>query len=258
LAKIDSQLSKKQGQKDVKPKVPRDQFDVNLIPEELVVEVDLKKIGKSLLLASVLGILAVGVFYLGINFYHLRQQNNLAGAREEISKIEEAITAKSDDLKILRGYQLTYNNIKRLLSAHIYWSDFFDFLERTVVQDVYYEDVDADINGLVAIRAKAKSYLAVAQQYKVFQETPEVISVKIDRAYIDTAEQNDALEEAFKNVITGDKNSSTTSSTLLTFEQQNDIILNTLQNAPINFTVSLVIDPNIFNRNKQGENIISK
>jgi len=258
LAKIDSQLSK--GKKDIESEQPqKDQFDVNLIPEELVAEVDTKKIIRALILASVLGILCTAAAYLGTDLYRLRQQRNVQGVQEEIDKVNQSINGKSDDLKILLRYKQIYENVGQLLDAHLYWSNFFDFLEQTVVADVYYDNIDADINGLVTINARAKSYTAIAQQYKALEEAPEVITVNIDRAFVDVEEQNKHLEEVFMKLLGEGKavqEDESASTTLLTFEEQNEIILNTIRNTPITFSIRLIINPNIYSLNNEGKSTL--
>ena len=62
-----------------------------------------------------------------------------------------------------------------LFKAHIYWTKFFNALEKITIPQVYYNDINASLDGTVAISATADSYLSVAKQYLAYQNNPQAI-----------------------------------------------------------------------------------
>ena len=48
-------------------------------------------------------------------------------------------------------------------------------MEKITIPQVYYNDINASLDGTVAISATADSYLSVAKQYLAYQNNPQAI-----------------------------------------------------------------------------------
>jgi hypothetical protein len=59
--------------------------------------------------------------------------------------------------------------IKKLLDRHIYWSNFFSFLERNTLADVAFGGFAGDTKGLYALNGAAKDFKTLADQLTTFK-----------------------------------------------------------------------------------------
>lgn len=249
LEKIDQQLQRGlhlvENNKD-----DSDQFGVNLIPEEMVSEVNKKKILFTLLYTVIISIFILGFGYITIQFIQLQEAKKIQKLQQDIQKAENDFISKSDDLKALIRYQQTYDNINLLLDSHIYWDKLFNFLEQNVADDVYFLNVTADKNGVVNMSIVAKSYEALANQYLIFKQAPEVISVNINNASL--SENGEGAEGAttlsiFEPTTSLSAQSTSTATSTAEFDLRS-VVLDHYKKMPVSSQVNLQLDTNIFYR----------
>ncbi len=241
LEKIDQQLQKglRLGQGD---DFDSDQYGVNLIPEEMISPVNRKKIVITLVYSVLFSVILLAAGYVVIEFIHLQEAKKIQTIKQEIQTAETEFIAKSDDLKNLIKYQQTYDNIKLLLSSHIYWDKFFTWLENNVADDVYYIDVSADKNGLVNINLQAQSYEALANQYEIFKNSPEVKKVEINSASLSTSSYEPAQTPDSQPPTV---NPDTPAGSTLDLRQ---LLLENYQNMSVSTQINLQLDTSIFYR----------
>ncbi len=231
-----------------------DQYGVNLIPSDMVSEVNERKILFTLLYTVIISAVILAGGYITIQFIQLQEAKKIQKLQQDIQQAENEFIAKSDDLKALINYQQTYDNISLLLDSHIYWDKLFSFLEQNVADDVYFLNVTADRNGTVSMSLVAKSYEALANQYLIFKQAPEVVSINISNAVLsEDAQASQApgalsLLEPLSDLST--QASSTASSTASTYADLRAMILDYYETMPVSSQVSLVLDTNIFYRDK--------
>ncbi len=250
LKKIDQQLQRglhlAENNKD-----DSDQFGVNLIPEEMVSEVNQKKILFTLLYTVIISIFILGFGYITIQFIQLQEAKKIQKLQQDIQQAEKDFISKSDDLKALIRYQQTYDNINLLLDSHIYWGKLFNFLEQNVADDVYFLNVTADKNGVVNMSIVAKSYEALANQYLIFKQAPEVISVNINNASLSENSEESVgtptLSTFESNLSLAAQSTSTATST--TEFDLRSLVLDYYKKMPVSSQVNLQLDTNIFYRN---------
>ena len=190
LEKIDQQLQKGIHFAD-KIESSDEQFGVNLIPEDMVSEVNEKKIVSMILWSVFVSIFIVGTGYLVIEFLQLKEAKEIQKLKQEIKIYEDEFISKSDDLKALVKYQQTYDNIKLLLDSHLYWNKLFEFLETNVANNVHFLNIDADKNGLVSMDIIAKDYESLANQYEIFKSAEGVVRVEMTEAALSGSKISD-------------------------------------------------------------------
>lgn len=252
LEKIDQQLQRGLHLTDNSDD-EKDQFGVNLIPEDMVAEVNEKKVLFTLSYAVIISLVILAFGYIVIQFIQLQEAKKIQKLQQEIQQAENEFISKSDDLKALIRYQQIYDNINLLLDSHIYWDKLFTFLEKNVANDVYFLSLTADKNGLVNINLVAKSYEALADQYQIFKQAPEVIAVNIDSASLAQDDMNSAPTSLSTLELNTDLANQTTSTATSTNSQMQDLrslILNYYNKMPVNSQVNLKLNTNIFYREK--------
>ena len=157
-----------------------DILKTNLVKENAVVFINWRKNISLLLLGVFLSIAIVGVAH-----------QSVAIENREIKEAEEILLGKIN--KINKKIELAKNNIKEvmilqnkliliesLLDKHVYWTNFFKFLEDTTIEDVYYSGFSGTTNGTYVLLASAESFNMLAKQIAGFRANEKVVFVRTD------------------------------------------------------------------------------
>lgn len=142
-----------------------------------------------LTLVSKMGILLIVVgLVAGAGLYAWRAQlkKQLSGISEELKT-----TIGQRDLSLegrLKNLNAVLDVFKGVLDTHRYWSEVFKMLEARTLNAVKFVSFDGDdAAAVMTLNGSASSYQTMAQQIKVLQETPQIISVTVSD--IDVSEQ---------------------------------------------------------------------
>ncbi|MEK7629101.1 MAG: hypothetical protein AAB394_01080 [Patescibacteria group bacterium] len=135
-------------------------------------EIELSALSKLGLALLGLVILITGGFY----FWKYRLNNqakafntelqNLTGQRD--ISLENRLKNLNSVLEIFKG----------VLDEHRYWTQFFEVLEVKTLNSVTFTSLEAgDSDNVINLSGKASSYGVLAGQVKIFEDTPNIISV---------------------------------------------------------------------------------
>ncbi|MEK7564632.1 MAG: hypothetical protein AAB501_00125 [Patescibacteria group bacterium] len=135
-------------------------------------EIELSALSKLGLALLGLVILITGGFY----FWKYRLNNqakafntelqNLTGQRD--ISLENRLKNLNSVLEIFKG----------VLDEHRYWTQFFEVLEVKTLNSVTFTSLEAgDSDNVINLSGKASSYSVLAGQVKIFEDTPNIISV---------------------------------------------------------------------------------
>lgn len=148
-----------------------------------------QQIGVLALVVFFLSAIVVGAFY-GALYYKKREIiRQLSNSSQQISELEKEILSFSDlnvEIKTLGDEIKAFNSV---LSKHVYWTNFFNLLERYTVQEVYYSGFSAGNDGAMTLKAVGKDYNAVARQLKVLGQ--DSAKEFVSRASISSAQRTD-------------------------------------------------------------------
>ncbi len=241
LDRIDQQLQKGKELMSEK-KSEKDEHGINLIPEKMVSEVDERKIVQTLILVSILAVFLIGLTWLIIDLVQLRETKQVDKLRQKIQISEESFISKSKDLQALLAYQNTYDNIGLLLNNHLYWSELLEFLERNVIPEVYFTEITADKNGIVEISMMANDYYSLAQQYKVFKDTPEVLRINLEGASLNDEDGDLSMIEDVAKQIERARNDSSATSTQAGMISTQKLIIDAYKNMPVKTVMYLYLN----------------
>ncbi len=242
--------------KEKKDKIVGFQYDINLIREEFVPVVDKKKILTTFALASLLAVLLVVFIYFLVDFVKFGRTKKIKELEVSLQQVEAALAQKQQDLVEIADYYQTVNQIKSLLDQHVYWTNLLEFIETNTLTTVYYDSIRATRNGAISLSAKAKDYESVHQQFLVFKNHPAVADIEINNASIDGDARSEIMERILNDVVQNNNTTSTPTSTIITFAEQQRILRDTLQRLPIEFNINLVVKPELFLRDQQGRSLI--
>jgi len=147
----------------------------------------------------------------------------LVDRKQEINKLEKEVTE-------LAGITIRIKEVKLLLNEHIYWTNFFNFLEDNTLDDIYYEDFNGGLSGLYTLNTAALNFDSFINQMDIWQKEEEYTkSISIDgyQTEVEMSSEQEEEEEIEGEVIEESRETQASQST-------------------INFTMGLEISPNIF------------
>ena len=164
-------------------------LDVNLVKEEIQVSFDWKKNLSVLAAVIVVAFLLLAEIYAGLNWWEAGEIRNSQKISADLAEVNKGI----DLLRAQADTALAYKNkttlISALLADHVYWSNFFSWLERNTLSDVKYAGFSGGLSGSYTLAATAKNLAEVSWQVKTLLASPLVIKASVDGASVNVDRQ---------------------------------------------------------------------
>jgi len=196
-------------------------LEVNLVKDEVGIEFNWSKHLLSLFLTLLVAGSLVAEIYYGLDWWQKQEEQRTVAINteyEDVTNQIRKITTNSKDFSVFKDkVALT----KQLADSHIYWTNFFDWLEKNTLNSVSYgSGFSGETTGIYSLQATAKTFSDISWQVKAFEDNPFVDSVHVDSGSAG---------------ITGDKK------TLVSSSSSN----------PVSFLINLKVKPQIFFRQAQ-------
>jgi len=146
-------------------------LEVNLIKENTAIEFDWGRNLARLALALLVTIFVIVEAYWGLNWW---EQKETARANDLTAGIQQA-KQEIDQVQSQANEFITFKNklaaLSPLLDNHIYWTNFFSWLERHTLNTVTFADFSGDTSGEYSLGAEARSYSDISYQVKALLAT---------------------------------------------------------------------------------------
>lgn len=160
-------------------------FDINLIPEELI-SIKYYSIRWQVfvvVLAVILPCLVIYGFYFAINREQTQINNKIASYRNQLTEMSNELKIYKEKQNQNIALQQKLLALSWLLKEKIYWSNFFNLLEKHTLDGVYYRSLSADTSGDFVLPSTADSYQTMAEQVVALEQADDFVdTVKIDGA----------------------------------------------------------------------------
>lgn len=123
--------------------------------------------------------LTVLSIYIGIAFgYSTYLKSQIKDLDEKIAEFNKAIDQETQ-AKLIAFYS-QFANVQKLLESHIKGSNFFEFLQKNIHQQVYYTNTNLSLKEKnIRLEGIAADYNVLAQQMEIFRRAPEVQNVSL-------------------------------------------------------------------------------
>jgi len=177
------------------PESETDQFDVNLIPSELISADSQKDFIKKAAIAGLASILVVVIFYSGVSILGAKRQGEIKFVKQEAERLTEEINKAENTLSQLSDFTTQASLVGDVLRGQKKWSRLFELLEQETVPEVYYQAVSISSNNQVGLSLTAKSYRDLARQYLIFQNNPNIEEINMGAATMDMEVWEEYLKE---------------------------------------------------------------
>lgn len=154
-------------------------LDLNLIKEEISLDFNWRKNISGLLFILGIVIFVILEIYFGLNWWQKDEEVRLEGAKAEMKVLSQDVVKTRGEAKDALAYIEKTKIISPLLENHIYWSNFFSWLEKNTLSTISFEAFEGSLSEEFALSGQAGSYAELSWQVKQLQESEYVDRVEI-------------------------------------------------------------------------------
>ncbi len=153
-------------------------LQTNLIKGEIVTFFDRRQKITNLISAIIIPCLIIALAYIGIIFLKVYNETSNIELTERYNNLEQQIKQSEKDLNDILSFQKKLKIAGELIAKHVYWTNFFKFLEDSTISDVYYVDFSGDTRGSYTLNAVSKNYNNISEQLEALKENSKVSEIK--------------------------------------------------------------------------------
>lgn len=155
----------------------------NLIKEEVTTFVNWRKNIALALLGLIFVAMVIGGFYSYFVYKEYAAAKEEKALSEEIAALEAQISQAKKQIAEADDFQKKLDLTADYLSRHIYWSEFFKFLEKNTLASTFYASAfSGDSKSNFKFSVITKSYQDVDDQLRVFKASELVLDAKVSSA----------------------------------------------------------------------------
>ncbi|MBI2459631.1 MAG: hypothetical protein HYV53_03710 [Parcubacteria group bacterium] len=172
-------------------------LETNLIQGELAIFFNWR--AKAIVFAGAIlaPILAVATIYYGLVFYEKSSQaKNLAQA-QKFAELKQNIAAEEAGLKEILAFQAKLKTVSQIFAQHIYWTNFFKFLEDNTMANVYFIDFKGNTSGNYTMNAATVDYRSIDEQVDVFRNNKKITAASTDGGELVSGDQTNKSRVKF-------------------------------------------------------------
>lgn len=143
--------------------------------------------------------LVVTLFFIAISgsmlyLWQQKQRRQSLEVSQRFGRIDQLISLTENEAGNVLDFRGRLIVVNDLLNKHVYWSNFFSFLEKNTLPNVFYQDFSGDTSGEYLLKARTDSFDSMAKQLKVFRRAAEVIEVSSEGGEMIKVEEKNKQE----------------------------------------------------------------
>jgi hypothetical protein len=159
----------------------------NLVQGEMTTFVDWRGNLKVLFYSCFSAVLLIVVVYVGLIIWEINKEKEGQELDAEIGVLKMNILKSVDDVKEIDTFQEKLKSAKALLATHIYWTNYFTFLENNLLSKIYLKgDFSGEPSGEYSFEATADDFEMLGKQIRHFEAQKEVKSIVVDGGKLST------------------------------------------------------------------------
>ncbi len=141
----------------------------NLIRNEVVMVFDWKRNILVLFFYIILSGLVLAGSYQALVIWEEKKINDTIENTQKFTMLNKQIAEEEKGIEEILIFQKKLELIKDLLNQHIYWTNFFAFLEQNTLFDVTFSGFSGDLSGEYTLAATGKDFKTLADQLRAFK-----------------------------------------------------------------------------------------
>ncbi|PIR13804.1 hypothetical protein COV49_00955 [Candidatus Falkowbacteria bacterium CG11_big_fil_rev_8_21_14_0_20_39_10] len=211
IARLRALATRKKGEEGEKKNNNRELSripETNLIRDDLVIFIDWKKNIIMLLIFAGLSFGLVGGTYWGMDKWGKDKEASSREFEEEFKKLDEEIKEAEVEVEEILIFKKKLSLASQLLGQHVYWNNFFEFLEDNILTDVYLTNkgFSGNINGQYGFAMVGKDFGSIEAQVRRFLANKYVTGVSTSQAQISQTADGQIGTVSFNLELDIDKN----------------------------------------------------
>lgn len=173
-------------------------LETNLIKDEIIFFFDWKKNVAILLFFVFLSSATIALAYFWLDSWGKRKEVENQSFISSFAKLQSDIRKKELEMAEISVFKNRISAAKTLLDNHVYWTNFFEFLEKNTIGEVYYTGGFSGNNkGQYSISAKTKNFNILAEQIKSLRENEKITDISVSSGDIKAADKESEEELGF-------------------------------------------------------------
>ena len=160
----------------INPKI----LEVNLIKDEVGVEFKWNKHLISLGVAILVAALLVAEIYYGLDWWQKQEEQKSLAITDEYQNVNRQVRNIDANAKDFTIFKDKLALTKKMADSHVYFTSFFDWLEKNTLNSVTYNSFAGDLSGNYSLSSNAKTFADISWQVKAFHDNKLVNSVSVD------------------------------------------------------------------------------
>lgn len=154
-------------------------LEVNLIKDEVRISFDWRKNLSILLVVLFIAAAFITEIYFGLELWEQQENQKVESLEKNIIVVNRDISKIKATADEALSYKDKSIELSRLLNEHIYWTNFFNWIEKNTLSTVKFDAFSGDTKGVYSFSATALSYAEVSWQVKAFLNDPLVKKVDV-------------------------------------------------------------------------------
>ncbi len=154
-------------------------LDINLVKEEVTTFINWQENVNFLVICIIISLSLIGFLYILVIFIQIQKISRNSFYVGKIADLRQEQINSEKGIEKIVSFQKKLDLASNLLKNHIYWTNFFDFLEKNTLADVYYSGIHGDIGGKYFFNAHASSFSSITEQVRVLRDNPYVVDVRV-------------------------------------------------------------------------------
>ncbi|MDD4901777.1 MAG: hypothetical protein PHE24_01445 [Patescibacteria group bacterium] len=156
-------------------------LEVNLVKGEIVKFFDWQRGILVLLVAIFIAMAVLSGIYWGISWWGASNQNGVnSDYLEQYYKVSKQINELNPQVDQVLAFKAKLDQVNFLLERHIYWTNFFTFLEDNTLSNVYFSGFEGTVNGSYSLAAATDNLDAIDAQIKKLLVNPDIVKAQVD------------------------------------------------------------------------------
>ncbi|MDP3836750.1 MAG: hypothetical protein Q8Q67_01480, partial [bacterium] len=155
-------------------------LEVNLIKDERQVSFDWQHNFSTLLFSLFVAALFLVEIYVGLNWWANYEEERALATEAKFSAISKEIKDMRTESDEILAFKQRSDIAHQLLNNHIYWTNFFNWLEKNTLSSVNFAGFSGGTDGVYQLAASTKTYRDISWQTRVMLQNPAVLSVRVD------------------------------------------------------------------------------
>lgn len=157
---------------------PAEVLETNLIKGEIITFFDWRKKIVILISAILIPSFFITAVYFGLTYYQKQNQTEIQDQAKKFSELTAVIKQEEVGLKEITDFQARLKIISQIFAKHIYWTNFFKFLEDNTVRDIYYAGFSGDTGGDYSLDAIGSRFSNISEQVDILRNNEKITDVQ--------------------------------------------------------------------------------